>query len=466
MSEKLSTLNRDLDKITGEIEKINQRWEGKRMGESEDGRADAKKRDELAREAMGLQEEIESEVKAHQVLARGRQLREVPDPTLPSAGNQQGKGAQPTDREVAGYVSLGDMVIASEAFQEFAKTGYARGHVAVIQLAHAAMMGKNVQQGYHGEPLVPLTRTQRKMFEDFMRSPQSKAVPTIGSGVIDPDRLARLPQVTADQRLNIRDVMSSGRTTSNAVEYVREEGVTGNAGVQTPGQPKAELAVEYSLQSAPVRTIAGWMPVQNQQLEDWAQLRGLLDGRLRYKVQLKEEQSIMYGTGIGLELEGILNVTGIQDIAANGRYNGSTHTLIDVVRMGITDIFVAGYQANVVFCDPRDWETILLEKGSDDRYVWAVVTTDNGSRLWGLRVVESVGMESKVAGEVGRREVLVADSNMGAQIIDRMDLTVQVGLVDDQLIRNMRTILAEERIALPIYAPKAFAHFTTETGGS
>jgi HK97 family phage major capsid protein len=465
MTDKLGTLNRDLDKITGEIEKINSRWEGKRMGETDDGRADAKKRDELAHEAMAIQNEIESETKASQVLARGRQLREIPDPTLPNSGSHA-KGDSPNDREIGGYVTLGDMVIASQEFQEFAKTSYARGHVAVIQLSHAAMHGKNIHQGQHGEPLIPLTRTQRKMFDEFLRSPQSKAVPTLGTGVIEPERLGRLAQVTADQRINLRDVMSTGRTTSNAVEYVREEGITGSAGVQTPGQPKAELAVEYSLQSAPVRTIAGWMPVQNQQLEDWAQLRGLIDGRLRYKVQLKEEQSIMYGTGIGLELEGILNVNGIQDIASNGRYNGSTHTLIDAVRMGITDIFVAGYQANAVMCDPRDWETILLEKGSDDRYVWAVVTTDNGSRLWGLRVVESVGMESTVAGEVGRREVLVADTNMGAQIIDRMDLTVQVGLVDDQLIRNMRTILAEERIALPIYAPKAFAHFTTEAGGS
>ena len=357
-------------------------------------------------------------------------------------------------------------MLASEAFQEFAKTNYARGHVAVVQIAHAAMHGKNIQMGPHGEPLVPLTRTGRKMFTDFLNSPESKAIPTIGSGIIEPDRLGRMPQVTADQRLNLRDVMSSGTTNSNAIEYVREEGTTGAAAIQTPGSPKAEVSVQYTNQSAPVRDVAAWMPVQNQQLQDWPQLRSLIDGRLRYMVKLKEEQSLMYGTGIGLEIEGILNVTGIQNIATNGRYSGGTHTLIDAVRMGITDVSVAGYNPNAVALHPYDWESIVLEKGSDDRYVWAVVTDANGSRIWGVRAVESTGMQSTVAGEVGRREVLVGDFLMGAQLIDRMDLTVQVGLVDDQLIRNMRTILAEERIALPIYAPKAFAHFTTEAGGS
>lgn len=463
MADKLTTLNVDLDKITSEIESINGKWEGKRMGDSEEGRKEAKRRDDLAKEGMGLQDEIESETKAQQMINRGRRMQELPDPTLPTSGT---KASQASGREIAGYVSLGDMVLASDAFREFAKSGYPRGHVAVVQMTNAAILGKNIHTGPHGEPLVPLTREGRKTFESFLESKEAKAVPTIGAGVIDPDRVTRVAQATADHRIRIRDVIQTGTTTSNAIEYVREESVTGEAASQVAGQVKAELAVEYSLQSAPVRTIAGWMPIQNQQMDDWAQLRSLIDGRLRYKVQLQEERQIFYGSGAGVNLEGILNVNGIQDIAANGRYSSSTHTLIDVVRMGITDVFVAGYTANAVAMDPRDWETILLEKGSDDRYVWAVVTTDNGSRLWGVRVVEALGLTSTEAGEVGRREVLVGDFAMGAQLVDRMDLTVQVGLVDDQLIRNMRTILAEERIALPIYAPAAFAHFTTEAGTS
>lgn len=463
MADKLTTLNVDLDKITTEIESINSKWEGKRMGESDEGREAAKRRDGLAKEGMGLQDEIESEVKANQMINRGRRLQELPDPTLPPSGS---KASQASGREIAGYASLGDMAIASDAFQEFAKSGYPRGHVAVVQLANAAILGKNIHFGVQGEPLVPLTRETRKTFESFLETKEAKAIPTIASGVIEPDRVGRIPQVGADSRVRVRDVIQTGTTTSNAVEYVREEAVTGEAANQVPGEVKAELAVEYSLQSAPVRTIAGWMPIQNQQMDDWAQLRSLIDGRLRYKVQLQEERQIFYGSGIGVNLEGILNVPGVQNIAANGRYNSGSHTLIDVVRMGITDVFVAGYNANAVVMDPRDWETILLEKGSDDRYVWAVVTTDNGSRLWGVRVVEALGLTSTVAGEVGRRELVVGDWAMGAQLVDRMELSVQIGLVDDQLIRNMRTILAEERIALPVYAPAAFAHFTTEAGGS
>lgn len=450
----LAARQADLDKILDEAKKLQEKYEGKRWDAE-----DRKKFDGLCAEGKALQDEIESETKFASMIERGERLRDVPEPNLPNSRNHlDGKS---TDREVAGYISIGDAILSSEAFQTFARSNYATGQHAVIQLA-AVMTGKNVITGPRGTPLVPLSRQQRKAFEEFMNSREAKAVPTLGTGVLDADRVARLPQVTADDRLTIRDIVSTGQTNATAVEYVREEGVTGAAATQTHGQAKAELSVEYSLQSAPVRTVAGWMPVQNQQLEDWAQLRSLIDGRLRYKVKLAEEQQILYGDGNPPNIEGLLVVTGTTDISANGRYNGSNHTLIDVVRMGITDVLVSGYQANAVVIHPYDWETILLEKGTDDRYVWAVVTDNNGSRIWGLRAVESVGTQATT----GERNLVVGDFALGAQLLDKMQLTVQVGLVNDQFIKNMRTILAEERIAFPIYAPKAFAYFETQAAST
>lgn len=455
MSTAVASRQADLDKILAEADTLQKEHEGKKWPKDKREKFEA-----LCREGAELQEDIKAEQDYLTLKENGRRMREVSNPDLPSSRNPVKGGGSP--HEIAGYVSLGDMVIASEAFQSFAKENCPRGHVAVVQIANAALHGKNIFYGPRGEPLVPLTRNTRKAFEDFLQTKEMKAVPTLGSGVIEPERITRIPQVNADQRLRVRDIISTGQTNSSSVDYIREEALTGDAGSQTPGQLKEELSVEYTRQSAPAVTIAGWMPVQNQQMEDWAQLRGLIDGRLRYAVSRNEEQQLFYGEG-GADLTGLLNAPGIQDIATNGRYNNAVHTLIDVVRMGITDVFVAGYEPSVVALHPYDWETILLEKGSDDRYVWAVVTDNNGSRIWGLRVVESVGLASREAGHtIARREVLVGDFAMGAQLLDRMDLTVQVGLVDDQFIRNMRTILAEERIALPIYAPAAFAHFQTQ----
>lgn len=448
----VSDRQKELDRIIEEAEKLQSQYKGKRWDPKDRERFEA-----LCKEGDQIQQEIAAEQDWNRLQEKGRQLREVPDPTLPNSRSHMDGMGVAKGREVAGYISVGDAVLMSEAFRKFAEQGYPRGQVAVVQLA-SAMAGKNILYGPRGEPLIALTRSERKSFEDFLGSKEMKAVPTIGAGVLEPDRVARVAQQTANERLTIRDVISTGQTTASSVEYVRDDSTPDLVTPTAHGVEKPEVDAAYSLQSAPVRTVAGWMPVQNQQLEDWAQLRGLLDGRLRYIIQRSEEQQILWGTGTPPEIEGVLVVAGTTDIASNGRYNGANHTLIDVVRMGITDVLLAGYQANAVVIHPIDWETILLEKGTDDRYVWAVVTDNNGSRIWGIRAVESIGAQDR---ETGARELVVADWQMGAQLLDRMAMTVQVGLIDRQLIENMRTILAEERIALPIYAPAAFAHFET-----
>jgi HK97 family phage major capsid protein len=295
---------------------------------------------------------------------------------------------------------------------------------------------------------------------------ESKAVPTIGTGVVEPERLARMPQVTPDDRLTFSDVINTGRTGAGSVSYVREEAFSDTAAETAHGSQKPEQTLEYTEQTATVATIAGWIPVHNQQLEDWPQLRSLIDGRLRYSVQRRRDYQLVWGNGTAPNLQGIMDVSGTQDIEANGRYDSGDHTLIDVARMGITDVLVAGYQPNFLSIHPYDWEAIVLEKGTDNRYVWAVVTDENGSRIWGLRVVESVAMQERAGVATERRVMIVGDGQMGAQILDRQQLTVMVGLINDQLIRNMRTILAEERLAFPIYAPAAFAHFETQASST
>lgn len=445
----MSTVVRDLKTVLTELQALQTEYAGKAMPEDV-----GKKFDALAVEANEMQKATDREKELKKI---ERWSHEIPDPTLPDTGKQK-------QGEVAGYIGLGDYVLASAEYAKYAASNF-RGEKAVIQIDGATLMGKNALTGPRGQPMIPLSREQKQAYEGFLET-KLPTVPTLGDGVVSVERLVRIPQVTQDDVLTMRDVIATGQTGAGSVEYVRLESHTQAAAEVAHGAAKPDETLNTTLQTATVRTIAAWMPVQNQQLEDMPQLRSLIENRLRYSLKRREEYQILWGDGVAPNLEGLFTVAGTTDIALDGRYLVATDTLIDVIRRGITDVRVSGYEPNFVVAHPYDWEEIVLLKGTDNRYVWAVVTDASGTRIWGLRVIETVAAQARTAYATDERRLLVGDGNMGAQILDRMQMTVIIGLIDDQLIKNMKTVLVEERLALPIYAPSAFAHFKTQSAAT
>jgi HK97 family phage major capsid protein len=435
-----------LDEMFKQMEGIKSKYAGQVMPQAE-----GEKYDQLAVEAKGLQDDLDMEYRRagrfEELKAWGGQIEA---PTLPAPDAKQ----RPVG-DLAGYMSLGEYVINSKAVAEFVNRGAPDGSSARVEFESGLLSALK----HGGRAWVPVTHEQAKAFHEAW---ESKAVPTIGTGVVEATRLPGITQVQKDDELVIRQMFAQGQTTSDQVEYVRRNGTTRAAAETAHGAAKPEAAMTFDLATSPVRTIAAWMPVQTQQLADFGQLRSEIDNFLLYDLGKRVDEQLIYGLGTGVELEGVTVVSGTTDIAANGRYDTSTHTFIDVVRMGITDVSVQNYTPNAVLIHPFDWETIELEKGTDNRYVWVVVTTENGSRLWGLQVVSSNSMEANAGDTTEARNIIVGDFLRGATVADRMQAAVSVGVTGSQFTSNLRTILAEERLAFPIRAPAAFATFETQ----
>lgn len=407
--------------------------------ELQKGGVKKERRDEISakfEEAKGLQEEIDQ---AEGIISFNGKMREVPDPVLPATERKdaKGKGVKGADgTEIVGYISLGDAFTQSEAFKNYVKGGMSRNSRPSVQFV------KGIR-----EPVLEVTR---KMVEQ-------KAVPSFDTGVIRPDRTPLVVQETADDRTVLRDVLNISQTDAASVEYVIEDEYTPAADVVAEGTAKPEATTSYSLGTAPVRTLAVHMPVTEQQLSDVPQIRNLIDNRLTYDLRKLEEKQIMYGSGIGQNLTGILPLSSVQLIT---RSAPSDTQNLDRVRIGITDILVSGYEPNALVIHPYDWEGIVLLKESTKGYIWTIVTDPQtgNSRVWGLRVVESVAAKNPASAQ---RYMLVGDFRRGATLWDRQQATVEVGWIDDQFILNMRTIRAEERVAFGVHAPKAFAKYET-----
>lgn len=254
--------------------------------------------------------------------------------------------------------------------------------------------------------------------------------------------------------LTVRSILSVGRTSSNAIEYVKESGFTNNAGPQyspntspawQDGALKNKSELTYTLSTAPVRTLAHYMKASRQILDDVPALQSEINNRLLYGLALEEEREILTGDGLQGRLLGLLPQAADYDTTLNV----AGDTKIDKIRHAILQVTKANYMATNVVLNVKDWHDIELIKSTDGYYIVSNPMSGAPPRLWGLPVLASLNMT------VGR--FLVGNFPLGAQLFDRMESSIQVANQnEDDFIRNLITILAEERVGLAVYRNDAF----------
>ncbi|MGH8953155.1 MAG: phage major capsid protein [Acidimicrobiia bacterium] len=457
MSKQLEQKKREHHKLATEARKIQEQYRGKEMP-VEDG----KRFKDLTDEAYDLQIAIE-ELERDAILGGHKKWEDtvppggVPIPEDKSNSNgDNGDGLRP---EVAAYLSPGQAFIESKGFQDFSGAGFPKG----------ASAHHTFQSGLFGrDMLIPL---DRKLWSERQKALETKALPTLGSGVIDPQRVAELIKSFEFDRLVVRDLVTVGTTTSNVVEFVRMTSAqpttaTTVSDALTGGSTKPESTIAFDVATAPVRTLAVWMPVTEQQLADFGQIRMMIDQFLRFDIMRLEEYQSIWGDGTGTDLLGIMDTPNVTQFTRNlsGSIGaGSTVTILDKIRGAMSDVQVLNYEPNGVIVHPFDFEQLVLQKGSDDHYLRQVFPTEDGQmRVFSLRIVVTNAAESYRDGlGTHQRVAIIGDFRRGATLWDRMQASVEVGFIDKQFIQNTRTIRAEERVAFAVWRPRAFKWIET-----
>jgi HK97 family phage major capsid protein len=273
-----------------------------------------------------------------------------------------------------------------------------------------------------------------------------KAV-TSGSGsagpLIVPDRQ---PGIVGLQRpqLRVRDLLTPGRTTGNAIEYARQLARTNNAAPVAETAQKPESDYTWEVDTAPVRTIAHWVPVSRQAMDDVPQLESLIDGELRWGLDDVEDGELLLGDGTGQHLEGLYT----QATAYAAPLAIANPTRIDQMRLAILQVELADYAPDGIVMHPSAWAGIELTKDAAGGYIFANPQGIAGSVLWGRPVVPTK--------RIGAGNFLTGAFKLAAQIFDRMDTEVRISDQDrDNFIKNMLTVRAEKRLALVVRRPGA-----------
>ena len=246
------------------------------------------------------------------------------------------------------------------------------------------------------------------------------------------------------QRLTVRDLLPWISIEENSVNYLRETEFTNGANTAAEGTLKGESNIKFEEDTAQVVTIAHWMLATKQVLSDYKMLAGYIDQRLGHGLKLKEENQLLKGSGVGVNINGLITQAAAY---SNQGVVVANETPLDRLRLSLLQIELENMYGEGFVLNPIDWAGIELLKDTQTRYLFANPFGLTIPSLWGLPVVSTTSQT--------KGDFLTGAFRQAAQGYDRETMSVEVFNQDrDNVVKNQVTILCEERIGLAVFNPK------------
>lgn len=341
------------------------------------------------------------------------------------AKRNKGRGSrgQRADLDEREFRSLGQQVVDAEGFDEW-------------------------RSGKRDQPFVAETRTLIGGFTSGAYDTNADAWLPVNSRALNTPSLQR-------RRPFLRDLIGVQPTGLASFAYLQETTpVTYETGaaMTSEGSAKAEVTMLFTPADAPARKITAWIPVTDEMLSDAPTLRGYIDARLEYMIMIREEAQVYNGNGSAPNIQGLKTVSGVQTQAeVSGDFPATIAAAIGKVENVDGD-------ADGVAANPIDYWVAVAKRHTTqfDNGFGGNAPAGVQSITWGLPTVRTRAIASGAA--------MVAAWRMGATIFQREGVTIKTGdQHSDNFIKNILVILAEERIALPIWRPDFFVDVTAPT---
>jgi HK97 family phage major capsid protein len=277
--------------------------------------------------------------------------------------------------------------------------------------------------------------------------------PTVLPGLVD---IKRLP-------LSIADLFPQGSTDSPLLRYVVQAGYTNAAAYTSEGALKPEGSQNLTVVDETLHKITETYHVTDEMMEDFAQLQSFLNAQLIWDVKTAEEIGLLSGNGTAPNILGLLNRSGLSTTFAArsntanglGTTSATTDNDMDAIYRMITQLRVNSFiEPDHIVVDAASWQTVALTKSTQGVYYAGGPFMNAGNpHLWGLPVVVTPRMPAGTA--------VVGNFAVGGQIFRKGGITVEAtNSNNDDFVKNLVTIRAEERLLLAVYRPNAFGIVT------
>lgn len=246
--------------------------------------------------------------------------------------------------------------------------------------------------------------------------------------------------------LVVRDLFGSETISGSTLVYLVEGAIQGAPAVTAEGAEKPQVHfADPTPVTVSLAKIACHIKESDEYINDFPFLASAINGRLTYHLGLVEQNKLVTD---------LLATSGIQ----TGTY-ASTGTAIDIadaILLAAMDVQnQSGFAADGILMNPADWYILRTGKTANEKlyYGGGYFGEQNIPNVWGIPVCVSAAVTSGT--------VIVGAFKTCGSVVTNGGIRVEsTNSNEDDFVKNLMTIRAEERMALAVRRPAGFKKLT------
>lgn len=248
--------------------------------------------------------------------------------------------------------------------------------------------------------------------------------------------------------LVIRDLFGSETISGSTLQYLVEGAIQGAPAVTLEGNEKPQVHFEDPTpKTVTLKKIACHIKESDEYIDDYPFLASAINGRLLYELGLVEQNTLVAD---------LLGTSGIQtgNITAAATYLDVAEAILQAA----TDVQEqSGFAADAIALNPADWFLLRTLKMTNNEYFGGgPFGAQNVPNLWGIPVCVTTAITVK-------KFVVGAFKTCGS-VVSKGGISVEAtNSNEDDFVKNLMTIRAEERLALAVRRPAGFKVLTKAT---
>lgn len=276
-----------------------------------------------------------------------------------------------------------------------------------------------------------------KTYSDVQKTPSTSGVDAFATTY---DRRvvegARTPLV-------IRDLFGAEQISGSTLVYLTEGAIEGVPAATSEGTKKPQVHfADPTPHTVSLSKIACFIKESDEYINDYAFLASAINGRLLYHLGLVEQNTLV---------SALSGTSGIQSDTTHWTASSTETDLADLILEAAMDVQEqSGFAADAIVTNPTDWYNLRIAKtGTGVYYGGGFFGGQNIPNLWGIPVC--------VTSAVSAGTIFVGAFKTCGSVVSNGGVRVEATNSDqDDFVKNLMTIRAEERLALAVRIPVGF----------